>query len=259
MNMSRTVRAAALVLLLLACLLVTTPARILGLLLPPGQVIMQGVSGTLWRGKASRCLVQTQAGYFHLGALDWRLSPWSLLLFAPRLTLESKWGNQAFATTLVLQGGADVDLYELEATVPADLLRQFVPVNLAGVFSVQLNPLKIRGGLPVEAAGRLVWQDGGWNSPNGPVPLGSYALDIGQAPGAALAGEVLTLAGPVTARGPLQLQGRTYSVDILVGSEAGLDERLQQALSLVARPVDQGYRLKLDGEFQAVPAQGGAL
>jgi hypothetical protein len=46
------------------------------------------------------------------------------------------------------------------------------------------------------------------------------------------------------------LEDRSYDVDITVRSEGGLDERLQQALSLVARPVEQGYRIKLDGEFQ---------
>ena len=247
--MSRSVGVIALVLLLLACLLATAPARILALVLPAGEVSMQGFSGTLWRGKASRCLVQTPAGYLHLGAVGWQLDPLSLLLLAPRLGIESNWGSQALATTLVLRGGGDVDLYQLEASIPADLVRQFVPVRLAGVFSLQANELKLRAGWPVAGAGRLVWQGGGWNSPTGPVPLGSYALDFEQAPAAALLGEVITLAGAVTAGGSVRLQERSYDIDITVGSEAGLDQRLQQALALVARPVAQGYRIKLDGEL----------
>jgi hypothetical protein len=34
-----------------------------------------------------------------------------------------------------------------------------------------------------------------------------------------------------------------------VQSEAGLDGRLQQALSLVARPVENGFRILLNGDF----------
>lgn len=250
MAMSRILGAFALVVLLLVCLLATSPARLLGLVLPSGQVVMQGFSGTLWQGKASRCIVRTPAGFLHLGAVSWQLSPASLALLAPRLTLESRWGNQTVSTGLVLRGGDDVDLYGLEATFPADLLRQFVPVSLAGVLSVQLEQLQLRDGWPVEAAGRLVWQGGGWNSPSGPIPLGSYALDFSQPPGSALAGEVVTLAGAVSAEGRVLLEDRSYDVDITVRSEGGLDERLQQALSLMARPVEQGYRIKLDGEFQ---------
>ena len=246
---SRTIRALALALLLLACLLATAPARLLGLLLPAEMVIMQGFSGTLWRGKVSRAMVQTPAGLLHLGAVKWRLSPLSLLLFSPQLSLDSDWGSQTLVTDLVLHGGQDVDLTALEATIPADLLRQFVPVELAGVLQLQSELLVLRGGVPVEGKGRLVWLNGGWDSPTGPVPLGSYALDFSQSPDAALMGQVLTLAGEVAAQGSLELAGRSYGIDITVRNEAGLDQRLQQALSLVARPVEDGFRIDLNGDF----------
>ena len=246
---SRTIRASALALLLLVCLLATAPARLLGLLLPSEMVIMQGFSGTLWRGKASRCMVQTPAGLLHLGVVKWRLSPWSLILFSPHLSLDSDWGSQTLITDLVLHGGQDVDLTALEATIPADLLRQFVPVELTGVLQLQAEILALRGGVPVEGKGRLVWLNGGWDSPSGPVPLGSYALDFSQPPDAALVGQVLTLAGEVTAQGSVELEDRSYGVDITVQSEAGLDVRLQQALSLVARPVENGFRINLNGDF----------
>ncbi|MEE4145838.1 MAG: type II secretion system protein N [Halieaceae bacterium] len=248
--MSRILGACALVLLLLICLLATSPARLLGLVLPSGQVVMQGFSGTVWDGKASRCLVWTPAGYLNLGAVSWRLSPLSLALFAPRLTLESRWGEQTLDTGLVLRGGADVDLDAMEATLPADLLRQFIPVSLAGTLSLQLEQLKLRAGWPVAGAGRLVWQGGGWNSPSGPIALGSYALDFSQPPGSALVGEVVTLAGAVSAQGSVRLEDRAYDIDITLRGEGGLDERLQQALSLMARPVDGGYRIRLDGEVK---------
>ena len=246
---SRILRALALAVLLLLCLLATAPARLLGLVLPSEMVIMQGFSGTLWRGNASRCLVQTPAGFLHLGAVKWRLKPLSLMLFSPHLSLNSDWGSQTLNTELVLHGGQDVDLKALEATISADLLRQFAPVELAGVLQLQSEYLELRGGLPVEGKGRLVWLNGGWDSPTGPVPLGSYALDFSQSPDAALMGEVLTLAGEVNAQGSLELQDRSYDIDITVQSEAGLDGRLQQALSLVARPVENGFRILLNGDF----------
>lgn len=241
-------RVLLLALLLLFCLVVAAPARLLAPILPPGQVLMQGYSGTLWEGKASRCLVKTPAGYLHLGAVGWRLDPWSLLRFAPRLVLDAQWGAQTLAAELVLRGVGDVDLGEVAVQFPADLLRQFVPVNLTGTFSLQIEQLLIRGGLPTAGSGRLLWQAGGWNSPSGPVPLGSYALDLNQPRGAPAEGVVLTLAGPVKADGRAQLQGNSYAIDIVLRSEHW-DERLQQALSLVAGPTDEGYRIKLDGEF----------
>jgi general secretion pathway protein N len=246
---SRTLGALALLALLLICLLVSAPARLLGLVLPPGQAVLQGFQGTLWQGRVSRALVQTPAGYLHLGAVSWQLDPLSLLLFAPRLAVESRWGSQSLAGTVVLRGEGDFDFSGLEASVPADLLRQFVPVRLDGTFALQFEELQLRGALPTVARGRLVWQGGGWNSPSGPVPLGSYAMDIDRTAEGALQGNVITLAGVVTAEGTVELQDRTYLVDLTVQSEGGLDNRLQQALSLLARPVDGGFHIKLDGEF----------
>lgn len=246
----RIVGAAVLLLFLLVCLIVTAPARLLGLLLPAEQVLMQGLSGTVWRGTAARCLVKTGPGYLHLGALRWRLDPMSLLLLAPRVHFSSDWGSQAVAAEVVLRGERDLDVYELSANLPADLLRHFVPVSLAGTLSAQLEHLRLRDGLPTEGAGRLMWQQGAWLAPTGPVALGSYAVEFSQAPDRELVGQVLTLSGPVSAEGGLHLQGRSYEVDLSIAGEGGLDERLQQALSLVAQPAGDGYRLQLEGELQ---------
>jgi len=250
---SRTTGALALLILLLICLLATAPARLLGLVLPVDRIVMQGFTGTLWSGDASRCLVKVGPGYLHLGAVRWQLRPLSLLLLAPRLNLESNWGSQAVTAEIVLRGERDLDLSNVSANVSADLLRQFVPVSLAGMLSLQLEELRLQDGVPVQASGRLVWQQGTWLAPSGPVALGSYAMEFSQAPGQELVAEVLTLSGPVNAEGGLRLQGSSYSVELLVEGEGALDERLRQALSLVARPVGSGYRLKLEGELQDPP------
>ena len=247
--MSRLARGVALVLLLCITLLVSAPARLLHLVLPAEQVQMQGFDGTVWRGSASRCLVRAGPGYMHLGAVQWSLDPMSLLLLAPRLTFSSAWAGQTIAGDLVLRGRQDVQLRDFEAVLSADVLRQFIPVSLTGTLSAQLHHLQVRAGLPYSGSGRLVWQEGGWKSARGALPLGSYALDFEQVPGEELLAEVLTLSGPVEAGGLVQLDGRKYTVDVLVSSDFSLDAELEQALSLVAVPGPQGYRVKLDGEL----------
>jgi general secretion pathway protein N len=247
--MSRLLQGGALVTLLLISLLVSAPASLLNLLLPAEQVVMQGFSGTLWHGTAGRALVQAGPGYLHLGAVQWRLSPLSLVLFAPRLTLTSQWGKQTLQGDVVLRGRRDVDLEDLELKVAAELVRQFVPVALSGALSAQFAQLKLRDGRLFAGSGRLVWQDGAWLSPQGLLQLGSYAVDFQQLPGEPLSGDVLTLSGPVQAMGTVQLHDTAYAVDITVSSQAALDPQLEQALSLIARPVAGGFHLKLDGEF----------
>ncbi len=247
--MSRFAWGLVLALLLCVSLVVSAPARLLNLVLPPEQVLMQGFGGTLWRGSARRTLVRVGPGYLHLGAVHWSLDSLSLLSLAPRLTFGSTWGNQVISGDLVLRGAQDIDLYNFEAVVAADLLRQFAPVALTGSLSAQLDNLQLRDGLPHSGDGRLVWQNAGWQSPGGVLPLGTYALDFHQAPGEILQAEIVTVAGPVAANGTVELQNRDYAVDILVSSEVAMDAQLEQALSLIAAPEPQGYRVVFDGEF----------
>jgi hypothetical protein len=248
--MSRISLGLALALLLLFSLLATAPARLLASLLPAGQVHMEGFTGTLWRGAASRCLVRVGPGYLHLGSVRWELAPLSLLTLAPRLALESQWGQQRFAGDVVLRGEQDFDFHNFDVTVAADLLRRFAPITLGGHLNASFDELVLRDRFPVSAEGRLVWQNAAWESPQGLMPLGTYAIDIVPEGEAGLRGEVLTLSGQVNASGSVALTGRRYTVDVLMGSADGLDEQVQRALSLIATPEGDSYRASLEGEFE---------
>jgi general secretion pathway protein N len=241
--------AAVLALLLCVNLVVSAPARLLYRVLPGEQLMLHGLSGTVWRGSASSVLLRLPQGYLQLGTVHWALRPWSLLLLAPHLELHSEWGNQTLAGELVLRGQRDLDVISLEGQVGADLLHNFAPVAIDGMLKLQLAGLQLRDGLPHSVSGRLVWQDAGWRSPRGLVPLGSYALDVQQAPGEALHGQVITLAGPLQANGSVELLQRHYAVDIQLSGEANLDAQLTNMLAQIAVPEGAGYRISVKGDF----------
>jgi len=245
----RYVLGVALAVCFLVSFVASAPARMLALLLPEEQVLMQAFNGTVWSGSAGRCMVRTAAGYLHLGAVQWSLEPLSLLLFAPRLELSSAWGDQRLSGDLVLRGADGIDLHDFDAQLSAELVRQVVPVNLRGTLSAQLQSLLLRDNVPVAGSGRLVWRNAGWVSPQGVLPLGDYALDFDQPAGDPLQGQVLTLSGPVQASGEVTLVERSYSVDILVRTERALQPQLAQALSLIAAPDQGGYRLEVSGDI----------
>lgn len=245
MRRIRTGLAATLVLLLL--LLAMAPARLLSVVLPGDQLSLQGVSGSLWRGSSSRAMLRAGRGYLHLGAVEWRLSPFSLLLFSPRIELQSSWGSQRLNAELVYRGSDSLDLFDVDLEIPAALVREFIPLELAGSFSLQASQLSIRDGLPVDGEGRLVWQFAGWISPDGPRSLGTYAVDFSQANGGGLTGQVITLSGELDAQGTLGLAGRDYDVDVLLSGPGLADGQLRQALQLVAAPEGDNFRVKLRG------------
>ncbi|MFT4614215.1 MAG: general secretion pathway protein N [Bacteroidia bacterium] len=247
--MSRIIWVPVLLVIFIGSLLANAPARLLAGFLPQDVVIMQGFSGTLWKGRAGRTMVSVPAGFLHLGTVQWSLRPWSLLTLSPQVNLRSDWGSQVINADLIIKGTQDLVVRELDARVDADLLRQFAPVALSGSFSTQLQEFELKDGLPYSAKGRVVWENAAWVSPGGSVPLGSYALDVEQAPGEVLMGEVVTLSGPLQAEGELQLEGRRYAVDILTSGDDALAGPLKNALSMLAEPGPDGYRIVLDGEF----------
>ena len=240
--------------LLLLTLIVTAPARLLGLIVSSETLLLQGVSGSVWRGSAARALVAAGHGYVHLGEVSWELSPLSLFTLAPKLKLESHWGNQDVSAQLSLRNRTNFDIRDLDATVSSGLLRQFTPLMVGGDFSMQFARLSVRHGLPTAVEGRLLWRNATWLSNQGSRPLGSYAIDLRQEEGETLSAEVVTVAGPINVAGNVALDVRRYQVDLLLDSEAGLDAQLDEALTLFAQPVGDAdataYRIQMNGELQ---------
>lgn len=235
--------------LLLLILVINAPARLIGHFVASDVLVMQGFSGTLWRGRAARAAVAVGHGYLHLGAVRWKLSAASLLGLSPKVTLRSRWGGQTVSGQIIYRNEQSFDLADIEARLSADLLGQISPLAVKGDFMIQLSTLKVREGLPVSGQGRVVWENATWTSSRGAVPLGSYAVDFMQRQDQTLAGEVVTISGPVDASGQLELLGRNYSIDVVVTSDAGLDAQLQESLALLAQPLEEGYRIQLKSEF----------
>lgn len=240
--------------LLLVLLASSAPAHLLLRVLENTPVTAQALQGTIWQGRAGRVLVATEAGLLHLGEVSWSLRPWSLLALAPTLELHSRWGGQRLDTVVHIRGRSDIALENLDASFDAALLRHLAPVALQGAVSVQATQLRLRDGFPVQAEGRLSWQRAAWDSPRGALPLGSYVVEVSQSPGGDLTGEVLTLEGPVRATGQLQLARSGYSIAVLIAHDGSWDPQLQEALSLLARPVAEGYDLRLQGQLPATGA-----
>jgi hypothetical protein len=238
--------------LVVIVLCVSAPARLLTHLLPGSSIVLQGVSGTIWKGRAARCLIQMPGGFMQLGQTRWTVSPLSLLWFTPRVSIASRWGGQQLHADLTYHGSDHLMASAVEARVSAGLLQTFLPVALDGTLALTLESLEVRQGIPVSAVGRLVWESARWLSPAGVVPLGTYAIDSKQVDND-LQASILTLAGPLLADGAVRVsparESAGYDLTLELGSEGAMDPQLQEALSLIAAPTDTGYRLVLQGQL----------
>jgi hypothetical protein len=241
------------VMLALAVILLAAPARLLPRLIEGQPLLLSGLSGTVWRGTAARAVLDTGAGTLHLGALRWHLEPLSLLTLAPRIAIESQWGQQRLAARVRRTADAGLSLRDLAANFDARMAQRWLPVELRGRIEADLARLEISNAAPVAAQGRLLWRDAGWVGPAGQKALGTYVAELETPEGGAIAATIDTLAGPVRAVGTASLGGGRYAVQASVGPEEVLDAELRQALSLVAVPGENGYLLRLNGALAAPP------
>jgi general secretion pathway protein N len=230
-------------------LLITAPARLLNVLLPSAQVSMQGYQGSLWTGAASSASIAVPGGWLQLGELKWELSPWSLLLLSPDLQLESHWGRQSVVADLKISPTGKMRLRDTSVSFSAALVKQWLPVALAGTLELLLQDLTVRDGLPEQGNGRLVWRDALWFGTRSSQVLGDYVLEFTVEEGRQIRGLVSTLSGPVQVNGSFEVNGRSYSVDATLTTEQGFDAELGSALQLLAAPVDGGYRLNFSSKF----------
>jgi len=230
----------------------SAPARLLGYALPASVITLQGVSGSVWNGKAAGCLIQVPGGFLQLGQTHWSVSPLSLLLLTPRVSVKSHWGEQLLSADVTYLGPDHLRASNVEARIDAGLLQAFMPVSLDGALVFDLKNAEIKQGVPLTLVGRVVWEDGVWLSPQGSVPLGTYAIDSDQVDEKVQA-TILTITGPLQADGLMTLnyvdEGARYDLALELGSEKGMNPQLEEALSLMAAPIKGGYRLALQGKL----------
>ena len=244
--------ALALLILVVVTVLMAAPARVLNHFLPSSSIVLQGISGSVWNGQAAGCLVRMPGGFMQLGQTHWTVSPLSLLLFAPRVSVNSQWGEQRLRANVTYRGADYMRASDVEARIDASLLQAFLPVSLDGTLVLTLESVEIKRGVPLSMVGRLVWEDATWLSPQGAISLGSYAVDSRQVE-RELQATILTITGPLLADGLIKLSHKdetaSYELALELGSEGGMNPQLQEALSLMASPTDTGYRLVLQGQL----------
>ena len=226
------------------------PARLVAWSLPASQASGAGYSGTLWNGRVASLAVATPAGPLQLGSVRWQVVPASLLTLAPTVRWQSRWGSQQVQGRVRWLGGESLLLDNLEFGVDAGLLRRFLPVKVSGRFTGLLSELSIRDGRLNYLRGQVTWGEAAWRDGDRRFSLGSYAVEFTPDAEGGTEGKLLTLDGPLLADGELSLaRDGAFAVALALKSEQPLAQPLERALSLMAAPAEDGFRLQLEGNL----------
>lgn len=237
------------VLVFIGSVLVNTPAGLLVRPLAQQHVYLEGVSGSIWRGKAQNMSARANGEVITWGQLEWELSPLSLLSLSPSLAFSTETGSQWMQGKITLNSLESIELANLQGRIPAALVRLFAPLSVDGAFEFSFPNLQWSQSLGVLALnGSLRWVDAVWQTQADRVRLGTYELAL-ISKGQDIVGSVTTVQGAVQASGDLRAKEQNYTVDLLIEPKGPAEQRLRENLSLIAQPEGNGLRIKLSGQY----------
>lgn len=139
------------VLVLFIGLVAKFPARV-ALALAPDDVLVSGISGTIWHGRAGGLLVSG----IYLRNVEWQSSPLSLLTGRLKLSISATPANGFVESDVSLGVSGALRLEDLSAALPLSILADAINVpGLAGSASLQFAELAFADGVPTSADGTL--------------------------------------------------------------------------------------------------------
>lgn len=205
----------------------------------PQRPQLAGVDGTIWSGRAAQATFRGVA----LGEVEWRLSPWGLLIGRIDVGVKLN-GSEGYLDGDLSTGfgGGRVQLRDLQGQVPATLLKKFVPrLPLAptGSFAITLDEVVIEAAQLRGLDGRIVWNKGGISAPM-TLEFGDLVADLTSAEDG-ITGRIKDSGGPMQLEAELKLTADgTYNLNGKSSARPSAAPALKTSLSLLGQPDAQG-------------------
>lgn len=239
------------------CLAWGAPAALMVALLKPlvPQFELQMPEGGFWHGRAGAAFWQQGDQRFALGAIEWRLSPWSLLWLHPSAHVATTYGDQFIDTRVRLSPLGTLQLRELRAALPVAALTQQLPVRIEGLLGLRLERAELSRRDPQlrELQGEIQWQHAAWQWNSNWVLLGDYAGQV-STPEKSRLQIKLDGKGALAASGEttLNLVDKTYALQLLLTPAPSLPQELRDGAGVFLggqRDAQGRWQIKRDGKW----------
>lgn len=233
----------------LVCLVAMVPADQLARRLPPG-VVMSGVGGTIWSGRANGLAINGRA----IGGMQWSCRPWRVFVleWSCRVGL-SPAGGELSAELDGEFGSDEISGRDIAGQVPITAFEGLAtPRGWSGLLELDIQTLRIIDRRPADATGRLFLRS--LRAPGaGGEMLGDFELTVGEGSvgTGSLSGRLRDLGGPLHVRGTIELQadGR-YLMSGEASPGPGAGPAIFDTLSFLGPPDNQGRRpFTIEGSF----------
>lgn len=222
----------------LAVLVTTFPARVAYNQFAPPDLSLTGISGSIWNGSAAEGL----AAGAYLRNLTWKIKPASILSGHLAYSVSAQPAAGQIDTDVAVALDGSLTLSALTGTVPLDFVHYaFQQAGIGGDLSLDFARLVLRNGLPEDV-------DGNITVTNFFVPelssarLGDYRADFQTDNGTVMA-EVVDTSGVLEVNGIVTLApDRSYSLIGNVGARPSAPPSVTRQLEFLGSPDAEGMR-----------------
>ncbi|MCL9776449.1 type II secretion system protein N [Vibrio methylphosphonaticus] len=229
------------------------PAQVLLSVAPlPSNVVISGVQGTIWQGRAQNVNYQRQ----QLGEVSWHFSWLSILTLSPEYAVRFGRGS---ALGIAGKGNIGVNfsgpyVHTLLASLPAesilDIYTPPVPINAGGQVELAIRSMQYQSPWCGSGDGSLSWNAGYVETPVGSLSFGPTVIDMTcsdstiKAKGAQNSAQVSSeFTGELSAN-------RQYQTQAWFKPGSDFPPSMQQQLKWFGNPDNQGrYSFNYQGRF----------
>ena len=225
-------------------LFILFPARVAYHWFAPPQMMLSGISGTVWDGAAREATVDG----FYLRDLDWRFRPLALLTGKLGFVVETKLASGFVEGELAL-GIGTIRARNLKAQLPLQSIDAVAAFGASGSLSADLAEIKVVDGLPAVADGTL--QVAGLTLPYVQrEPLGGFRAEMFTGD-SGITASVEDTAAVLDFAGSLQLAfDGAYEFNAQIGPTDRTSPQLREQLRFVGPQNDRGqYEIRQNGRL----------
>lgn len=235
-------------------LIATIPARpVTDLISANSPVSIQGVSGTLWNGRAYLITAQNN---IKVSKTEWSFNLWKLLLGKLAIDANAQFLDNAISAELGTSFLGRFFINNLSAKVTAEQVAQLanIPlVQLSGMISIDIESARWKQGELPLATGEIRWNDA-MVAVTDTASLGNLSIQLSESDQQLLNAEIKNQGGDIKISGTAELVPEAdYAVDIKLKPTASANNNIRQSLGMFAQRQSNGeYTLKRSGQLKQI-------
>ncbi len=235
-------------------LIATIPAKpVTRLINDNTSITLQGISGTLWSGKAYTASLNNKA---QLKNIEWSFNLWKLLMGQIATDIKTQYLGNSINAELGLSFLGRYFANNLTATIFAKDVAEFanIPlVQLSGVISLNIDHAQWKQGELPMVSGQINWKDA-TITVSDTVSLGDVLITLDESEHQLLNADISNQGGDIKVTGTAGLIPEAdYAINIKLSPTASAGSNIKQSLGLFAEKQRNGdYLYKESGPLNQI-------